>query len=104
MPSFFVPTGDLTAQESPPPVIYHPRQKKNAVEFVNNNFTLFCIGARRLTKLAKIEVPGLLDKVLYGEAPPRGPAPYPFNIPFLTEKVPLRIPFLGNGTPFTCLV
>ena len=29
LPSFFVPTlGDLTAQESPPPVICHPRQKK----------------------------------------------------------------------------
>ena len=29
MPSFFVPTpGDLTAQESPPPGICHPRQKK----------------------------------------------------------------------------
>ena len=28
MPSFFVPTpGDLTAQESPPPGICHPRQK-----------------------------------------------------------------------------
>ena len=28
---FFVPTpGDLTAQESPPPGICHPRQKKNA--------------------------------------------------------------------------
>ena len=31
LPSFFVPTpGDLTAQESPPPGICHPRQKKNA--------------------------------------------------------------------------
>ena len=31
LPSFFVPTlGDLTAQESPPPVIFHPRQKKKA--------------------------------------------------------------------------
>ena len=31
MPSFFVPTpGDLTAQESPPPGICHPRPKKNA--------------------------------------------------------------------------
>ena len=29
LPSFFVPTsGDLTAQESPPPGICHPRQKK----------------------------------------------------------------------------
>ena len=30
LPSFFVPTpGDLTAQESPPPGICHPRQKKS---------------------------------------------------------------------------
>ena len=29
LPPFFVPTpGDLTAQESPPPGICHPRQKK----------------------------------------------------------------------------
>ena len=29
LPSFFVPTpGNLTAQESPPPGICHPRQKK----------------------------------------------------------------------------
>ena len=29
LPSFFVPTlGDLTAQESPPPGICHPRPKK----------------------------------------------------------------------------
>ena len=28
MPYFFAPTpGDLTAQESPPPEIFHPRQK-----------------------------------------------------------------------------
>ena len=31
LPSFFVPTpGDLTAQESPPPGIGHPRQKTDA--------------------------------------------------------------------------
>ena len=52
LPSFFVPTpGDLKAQESPPPGIYLSRQKekKNTVEnFVNSNFTLFCIGAGRL--------------------------------------------------------
>ena len=32
---------------------------------------------------------GVLNKVLHGEAPSRGPTPYPFYIPFLTEKVPL---------------
>ena len=31
-PSFFAPTpGDLTAQESPPPGICHPRQKKKVL-------------------------------------------------------------------------
>ena len=43
--------GGFDTQESPPPGIYLSRQKekKNAVEnFVNSNFTLFCIGAGRL--------------------------------------------------------
>ena len=31
----------------------------------------------------------------------QGPNPYPFNIPFLTEKVPLSsIPLIENGTLF----
>ena len=36
---------------------------------------------------------GLLNKVLYGKAPPRGPNLYPFYIPFLIEKVPLSYTF-----------
>ena len=57
-PFFLVPTGDLTAQGSPPPVIYQPSQKKKKkkkkkVEFVNSNFTLFCIGARLLQEFSK---------------------------------------------------
>ena len=40
-------------------------------------------------------VTGLILEMNWEEAPPRGPPPYislPFNIPFLTEKVP----FLHN--------
>ena len=32
---------------------------------------------------------GVLIKVLYEEAPPQGPTPYPLYVPFYTEKVPL---------------
>ena len=37
---------------------------------------------------------GVLKKVLYGEAPPRGPTPYPF------KRYPFRIPFIGKRRPF----
>ena len=80
------------------------KKKKCGGNFVNIISPCSVLEQRVFRNSAKIEVPGLLDKVLYEEAPPRGPAPYPFNIPFLTEKVPLRIPFLGNVTPFTRLV
>ena len=33
---------------------------------------------------------GLRNNVLYGEAPPGGPNPLTFYIPFLTEEVPFR--------------
>ena len=46
---------------------------------------------------------GVLNKSLYGEAPPRGPTPYPFCT-ILAEKVPLFIYLLlKKGTPFTHL-
>ena len=53
---------------------------------------------------AKIEAPGVLNKVYDEDALPRGPTPYPFIYHFMTEKVPLRIPSVGNGTRLTCLV
>ena len=37
---------------------------------------------------------GVLKKVLYGEAPPRGPTPYPFTCHF----------FFRKGTPFVYLL
>ena len=53
---------------------------------------------------AKIEAPGVLSKVYDGDALPRGPTPYPFIYHFMTEKVPLGIPSVGNGTRLTGLV
>ena len=42
---------------------------------------------------------------LCGEAPPRGPPPYPFIHHFWQKRYPFRIPsILTNGTPFTYLV
>ena len=32
---------------------------------------------------------GLPNEGLYGEAQPRGPTPYPYYIPFVTDEVPL---------------
>lgn len=43
----------------------------------------------------------VFNKVSFGEAPARGPTPYPFNIPFLREKVPFQVYLhLTNGTPY----
>ena len=43
---------------------------------------------------------GVLKKVLYGEAPPRGPTPYPFIYHFFQKRHPFRIPFIGKRHPF----
>ena len=69
----------------------------NSINFVNNNFTLFFIGARHLQEFSKDWSPGGSQQsfILGGSAPKSNP-PYP-------EKVPLCIPSVGNGTPFTCL-
>ena len=42
----------------------------------------------------------VLKKVLYGEAPPRGPTPYPFIYHFFQKRHPFRIPFIGKRHPF----
>ena len=47
---------------------------------------------------------GLLNKRLYGEAPPRGPAPCPFIYHFSRKGTPLVYFLLTNGTHFTSLV
>ena len=59
---------------------------------------------RVLSSSAKIEDPGVLNKVLYEEAPPPRSNSLPFYIPFLTEKVPLRYTFYRQWYPFRCLV
>ena len=47
---------------------------------------------------------GVLNKRLYGEAPPRGPAPCPFIYHFSRKGTPLVYFLLTNGTHFTHLV
>ena len=44
---------------------------------------------------------GLLNKVLYGEAPPRGPIPYPFICHYDRKRAPFVYILLTYGTPFT---
>ena len=51
---------------------------------------------------------GVFNKVLYGEALPRGQTPYPFIYHFCQKRYLFRVPsiqsLLTNGTPFTYLV
>ena len=44
------------------------------------------------------------QSVFYGEAPPRGPAPYPLYIIFDRKGAPFVFRWLTNDTPFTYLV
>ena len=43
---------------------------------------------------------GFLKKFLYGEAPPRGPTPYPFIYHFSQKRYPFRIPSIEKWYPF----
>ena len=43
---------------------------------------------------------GVLNKCLYGEAPPRGPTPYPFIYHFSRKRYPFRIPSIDKWYPF----
>jgi len=47
---------------------------------------------------------GVLKKVLYGEAPPRGPTPYPFIYHFFRKGTPFIYLLLKKGTPFIHLL
>ena len=47
---------------------------------------------------------GVLKKVLYGEAPPRGPTPYPFIYHFFRKGIPFVYLLLEKGTPFIYLL
>ena len=58
-----------------------------------------CNGKREIFKLRYEQIKTaennlILNKSLFGEAPPRGPTPYPIFIPFSTKKVlyPFRTP------------
>ena len=46
---------------------------------------------------------GVLDKVLYGDCPPRGPNPYPSMYHFFQKGTPLlNIPRIKRSHPFFC--
>ena len=49
----------------------------------------------------QVDPGGLLNKVLYGEAPPRGPNPYLLYTIFDRKGTPFVYLPLKNGTPFT---
>ena len=53
---------------------------------------------------APIRSLGVLNKFLYGEAPHRGPTPYPFIYRFSRKRYPFVYLLLTNGTPLTYLV
>ena len=44
---------------------------------------------------------GVLKIVLYREAPPRGPTPYPFKYNFFSEKTPLSYNFYWKNAPLS---
>ena len=79
-------------------VVYDASAKKNGGQSLND-----CLysGAPLSETIADVLVRlrsgrGVLNKVLYGEAPPRGPTPYPFIYHFIYL-------LLKKGTPFTYL-
>jgi len=43
---------------------------------------------------------GQPNKVLYREAPPRGPTPYPVLYCFLKKRYPFRLPSIDKWYPF----
>ena len=45
-----------------------------------------------------------LDKIVYGEATPRGPTPYPFIYHFWQKRYPFRIPSIDQIVPLSHLV
>jgi len=47
---------------------------------------------------------GVLKRVLYGEAPPRGPTPYPFIYHIFRKGTPFVYLLLEKGTPFIYLL
>ena len=47
---------------------------------------------------------GVLKKVLYREALPRGPTPYSFIYHFFRKGTPFAYLLLEKGTPFTYLL
>ena len=76
-----------------------------------NSFTAFCLVDTQLTLLSlyKYTLPfrsmdAAVVRVLYGEAPPRGPTPYPFIYHFFRKGTPFVYLLLEKGTPFIYLL
>ena len=68
------------------------------------NILLFCIFRHFSFDDCKLYcgfIPGgILNKFLYGEAPPRGPIPYYFIYHFSRKRSPFRIPSIDKRSPF----
>ena len=60
----------------------------------------FVLGYSKLPKAPGGRGAGVLNKCLYGEAPPRGPTPYPFIYHFSRKRYPFRIPSIDKWYPF----
>ena len=58
-----------------------------------------------LTLTLRSDSRGCSTKFLYGEAPPRGPTPYPLIYHFSRKRYPFRIPSIDKRCPFhiSCL-
>ena len=67
--------------------------------FINNNFTLFCIGAIRPYEFSKDRSPRAPGS--QGSTPRSNPSAFYY---FWQKTYPFGKPSIGNGTPFTCLV
>ena len=83
--------------------MFHSVLARQGFSFCNRarlNFQAFAL--RDMTMAAR-EPGGVHNKVLYGEAPPRGPTPYPFIYHFGRKSTPFIYLLLKKGTPFTYL-
>ena len=77
--------------------IGHPRSKESKTK----RFLHWEDLARSTLGKREEQIPGgVLKKVLYGEAPPRGLTPYPFIYQFWQKRYPFYIPFIEKRYPF----
>ena len=82
----------------------HSLSKDAALIFAGDRVVVVVIVIVFVLEGARFEPREVLNKCLYGEAPPRGPTPDPFIYHFPRTRYPLEYLLLTNGTPFTYLV